>query len=319
CPLSVRFLSGFHFHSSLECTAMASAYRATAVTRGINMTASTRDMAELEGIALRSRQIGVVEFGVDVAADIATLATMDLNPEYGQYSVNRWGSLALRNRDGDAGSSQSHEFSLPSKWTANAHRLPALKSLVETVFHLDEVRSARVFVANSQSGIRPHRDYLEFRNGFTRLHLVLETHAGSVNGEGTQAFHMPKGALVFLEGRELHWALNLSSEPRYHLVCDFDAQLTPEECVREQFVGEHCLPLVHRSALPEEVAELLKLSAQATDTENIEQLLKLADSIFMRYDTQPFATPYDMVMPHMGANPAAVNALIRRRVQYCGL
>ena len=142
--------------------------------------------------AIRSRLLGEYSLPAAIDADLTRLDGIPFNADYSDYAEGRWASLAIFNRYGDANSSASHEYEGPGQWTAHAAELPAIRAIALDLFDFDRARSARVFVA--QKGmIRQHRDYLEFDNGFRRLHLVLRTCPGAFNGEGGVAFHMTDG------------------------------------------------------------------------------------------------------------------------------
>jgi hypothetical protein len=178
----------------------------------------------------RSRPLGRIDLQEDLNTDLEKLGRLKFNVDYSEYA-SYWASLALFNRDGDPESSASREYRHAGRWTANAEEVPVIKQLIATVFKVEFMRSARVFVAQSGGIIRPHRDYLEFKDGFTRLHLVIQTNPLAMNGEGSIAYHMAQGSIWLLNARVVHWAANLSDTPRYHVVVDFPQDMEPEDCL----------------------------------------------------------------------------------------
>jgi hypothetical protein len=267
---------------------------------------------------LRSRPLGRVELPEDLSADLKKLGQLKFNIDYSEFAIGRWASLALMNRDGDAESSASHEFSGGGRWTANAGHLPVIKDLVAKVFRVETMRSARIFVAQGGGIIRPHRDYLEFKDGFTRLHLVLQTNKRAMNGEGSRAYHMARGSVWSLDAQVLHWAANLADEPRYHVVVDFPSEMTSEECVREALAAEARIAWVEREPIPSEVKALFEHSASMATPEMVEKLLDIADRMYVRFDCGLF-NPYDLVLPYLGARSGCVEHAVNRRVYFLGL
>jgi hypothetical protein len=116
----------------------------------------------------RSRPLGRAELPERLTTDLEKLSELEFNIDYSEFAIGRWASLALFNRDGDAESSASHEYTGEGRWTAHADHLPAIKDLVTTVFKVKRMLSARIFVAQGGGMIRPHRDYLEFKDGERR-------------------------------------------------------------------------------------------------------------------------------------------------------
>jgi hypothetical protein len=267
---------------------------------------------------IRSRPIGGIEIPDTLKPDIQKLGTVQFNPDYSEFAVGKWASLALHNRDGNADSSLSHEYAGQGLWTEHAMRLPAIKNIVTTTFETELMRSCRIFVAQGGGMIRPHRDYTEFMKGFTRVHLVIETNPLAMNGEGNVAYHMDLGTIWYLDGRLPHWAANLSVEPRYHVVGDFPADLAPEECIRKEWLnGELEINWTKRKPLPAEIAKLIKFSAECAAPECMSELLDLVDSFYVLHDCG-LGTPYDLVMPYLGEKSACVDRLIERRSRFLG-
>jgi len=265
---------------------------------------------------LRSHPIGRTDLP-NLANDIARLVEIPFNTDYDEYAVGPWQSLALYNRDGDANSSASHEYEGSGAWTRHGHALAEVKALVEAVFKFDTLRSVRIFATSSGGMIRPHRDYIEFGAGFTRLHLVLKTNPLAMNGEGRVAFHMAPGSLWYLDGREPHWAVNFSPEPRYHVVCDFPAGSAAEACISGKVVADRHVAYCEREEIPADFSALLALASRSATVRAMDELLDLVDRLFVRYDCGS-GTPYDLVLPHLGNNVACIKHLIERRAYFLG-
>jgi aspartyl/asparaginyl beta-hydroxylase len=186
------------------------------------------------------------------------------------------------------------------------------------VFKVEFMRSARVFVAQSGGIIRPHRDYLEFKDGFTRLHLVIQTNPLAINGEGSIAYHMAQGSIWLLDARVVHWAANLSDTPRHHVVVDFPQDMEPDDCLQSGIASDHAIEWVERKAMPAEVKALLEHAASADSGEGVEKLLDIADRLYVRYDCGDL-NPYDLVLPHLGSSALCVEHAVRRRLYFFGV
>jgi hypothetical protein len=244
---------------------------------------------------LKSRLLARIELPNILFEDIGLLATLEFNKDYAEYAVGCWETLPLFNRDGDKASSRSFEYNFSGKWTAYSAILPAIVELIKDTFVENKLRSARIFSAKGEGLIRPHRDYLEFTEGFTRIHCVLQTNASAMNGERNKAFHMPAGSIWFLEGREPHWAVNFSGTPRYHLVCDFFASSAPEECLKIPPNAADPIEWKSRPLLTSDVVHLIDLAARLATRDALPELLDVVNRIFVRYECN-HDTPYQMLL-----------------------
>jgi hypothetical protein len=265
-----------------------------------------------------SRPVGFVDLPNGISDDLDTLEKLAFTKDYSRYAVGRWDTLPLFNRDGDLHSSISYEYLSQGKWTTNAAVLPQIVELIEKVFRTDLMRSARIFVAEGAGLIRLHRDYLEFKFGFTRVHLVLKTNPKAMNGERNHAFHMTRGSIWYLEGREPHWAVNGAIEPRYHLVCDFPPNLEPEQCLLDITpIDVNDIAWCPRPTLPLEVDLLLKIAILNINSDNIEKLFDIADIVFVKYDLSA-PDPYEFLLGFLSNTEGLIDVITQRRKLFLG-
>ncbi|SPF38596.1 hypothetical protein SBA4_2170012 [Candidatus Sulfopaludibacter sp. SbA4] len=177
---------------------------------------------------IHSKKIGRVELDfAKLAIALAIIDYMSGNNAYDRYNLTvdprksgTWGQIILRNWSGKASDGLSKEFDGHSKWTEEGDKVPYIRDLVETTFDCEHLKSVRIFLANNAI-IAAHRDYMEFKKGFRRLHIPLRTNGNSMNSEGSVVYHMEVGGIYYLDGREAHAGGNLGAESRLHLVLDF--------------------------------------------------------------------------------------------------
>ncbi len=101
-------------------------------------------------------------------------------------------------------------------------QLSYLRKLIEDIFQLKYLKFARIFELRDGGFLLPHRDYLELKTGFTRIHLPLKTNLNSFNSNEIDVYHLRVGE-IWLHNRNLvHSAINFSSESRLNLILDFD-------------------------------------------------------------------------------------------------
>ena len=196
--------------------------------------------------SLNSAKLGQVELdAARLAADIAVIDTMPGNNAYGRYNMTidprtagQWDQIMLGNWSGDASDGNSREFAGHYQWTLEGLKVAYIRELVGSVFRPDHLKSVRIFRA-ANAIIAAHKDYMEFKKGFRRLHIPLCTSGRSMNSEGSVVYHMNVGGIYYLDGRYAHAGGNLGTgKVRYHLVLDFDTEIAVEDLF---FFPEHDL------------------------------------------------------------------------------
>lgn len=280
---------------------------------------------------IKSRSLGIIPSIDQIARDLIEegrqLSADAYDEAYAAFSVNGgWASAPLMNRDGDPSSSETHVFTPPGQRIPDVEKkFPTIYGLAQSVFQIEKALSVRVFMIQPNSGIRFHADYFELDFGegpasyLTRIHAVMRTNPGAMNGEGRVAYHMPFGTMWFLEARDrlAHWAANFGDEARYHLVADFLGSMRPEECVRglDPF-GE--VELRDRPAIPDEVKEAIARKARGARAAEMAAICDEADRAYLRYDCGDL-TPYDLVLPWLGHRPDCLRRVVELRKQFLGL
>lgn len=175
---------------------------------------------------MQSRIIGHVEFekrALQGAVDAIT--ELPSSPAYGDYAIGNWRTYSLWNRTGRAADGVSVESDDPARPTEIGAELPYINDLIRYVFLTKHIRSARIFAASSNSIIIPHRDYLEFGQGFTRIHVPLQVDEWSLSSEEEVVFRQRLGEVWFLDGHPVHSGGGFSQLQRLILVIDCDPSI----------------------------------------------------------------------------------------------
>lgn len=180
---------------------------------------------------MHSHPIGRVAFDAErLIKEIEVIKGFEMSGAYSEYAKGEWNTCMLLNRSGDKDDSFSAEYEGHAVLTEYGRRLPYLNEVIRRLFKLDLLKSARIFSAR-KGFIIPHRDYLEFKKGFTRVHVVLRTNDMAMNSEGSTVYRMREGEIWFLDGRHAHSGGSFADERRLHLVLDFD----PEVPIKDLF------------------------------------------------------------------------------------
>jgi L-proline cis-4-hydroxylase len=208
--------------------------------------------------SLSSERLGQVYLdSQSLRTDIASLSRLPFDSFYGHYSRGTWRSISILNRDGDSSNGEAYEFEGRGRWTSHAAELPYVKRLIEAEFYCEELKSARIFYTENGGMIVPHRDYLEFKNGFTRIHLPLLTNQLSISTEEEFAFHMCQGEIWYLNASRTHAAANYSTERRYHLVLDFPHNINPKSALVNLRPPSNPIYFIRRKSLPSSFPDVL--------------------------------------------------------------
>lgn len=187
----------------------------------------------LRGTKMKSHPIGRVEFDSPRLQEaLNTISGFQMNKAYSEYSRGDWTTCVLLNHTGNKEDGLSEEFEGHGVPTEYGLKVPYLLETINRLFKPEYLKSARIFSARN-GFIIPHRDYLEFEHGFTRIHLVLSTNDAAMNSEQQAVYRMRQGELWFLEGRATHSGGCFSGETRLHLVMDFAPDIRIQELFRE--------------------------------------------------------------------------------------
>jgi hypothetical protein len=181
---------------------------------------------------MRSHLIGRVEFDkLRLKKDLKTIDGFQMSLAYSEYARGAWTTCMLVNRSGNKNDGLSEEFEGHGVPTEYGRQLPYILETIQRLFEAEHLKSARIFSAVN-GFIKPHRDYLEFRKGFTRIHLALQTNDRAMNSERRTVYRMRLGELWFLDGRVTHSGGSFSNHKRLHLVLDFDPDVALKDLFR---------------------------------------------------------------------------------------
>ena len=233
--------------------------------------------------------------------DVVTAAATDalqLRPEaytaaYEEYSVGSWALAPLWSDPSGDASGESREHGDPAIPIPTAAHLSGINALVSEYFDTTRVRGVRLFSASHGALIIPHADYLEHRNGFTRMHVPLVTDPAQARStEGDICYHMRRGEVWFLDGHQVHSAGVVGPSLRLHLVLDFSHDTAPEETLAREIAAAEEPLLIDRSPLPPDLIRSYLALAPFIDAAAWRDLVHILARVHLRYDV-PTKTVYD--------------------------
>jgi hypothetical protein len=214
------------------------------------------------GEEMHSHPVGRVAFDSErLAGDIEVIEGFQMSGAYSEYAKGEWNTCMLLNETGDKDDGLSAEYEGHAVPTEYGLRVPYLNEVIRGLFKLEHLKSARIFSAR-RGFIIPHRDYLEFKKGFTRIHVVLRTNDRAMNSEGSTVYRMREGEIWFLDGRYAHSGGSFADERRLHMVLDFDPEVPIKDLFNNPADYRPGLTpcLVQRQAISEQERESLVAS-----------------------------------------------------------
>jgi hypothetical protein len=181
---------------------------------------------------MNSRILGRMSLDPDrMAPDLRRIASACWSSAYSEYALGDWSTLVLWNRTGRDGDALSQEYDGCARETDIGGSLEYLNARIAQTFDRSLIKSVRVFRARNGGIIIPHVDYLEFRDGFHRVHVPLQSPEGSFNSEDATVYRMRPSEIWFVDGRRPHSGGCLSDGERLHLVIDFDPRVSLDSLI----------------------------------------------------------------------------------------
>jgi hypothetical protein len=201
------------------------------------------------------------------------LQEFPFSPAYSDFIVGKWGACSLWNRSGTAEDGLIRRVDGPPQPTGLLASLPYLARLLPAIWNLQHVRAVRVFILWS-GVVLPHRDFLDLGECYTRMHLVLKTHAGCLHSEAERVYHMGEGEVWLLDAEQVHAACNTSASPRIHVCVDCAPRMACADLLAAGLVSEPEAGMtLARAALSAAERREIQDYARSIDRENFRQIL----------------------------------------------
>jgi hypothetical protein len=234
---------------------------------------STRMLARLE---LDERRL---------AETNAMIAGIEFSTAYAEYAFGQWETCVLSNPSGCAGEAIIRESDRTPRLTEIGRMLPWLEVLIERAFRVDRLRWARLMRVAGNGCVIAHRDFLEFNQPYTRLHVCLQTNSGAWNSEDRRLFHMEVGEVWHLDATRVHSAACFSAHPRVHLVLDFAGSDDPVSYLARRPTEAPRQPAdACRAAMPRRVALAIASLGELLDETNFRDIVAILAKLHFRYD-----------------------------------
>ncbi len=229
-----------------------------------------------------SKILGSIEFNEErLNSEIDQINKFRFSSAYKNYSVGEWKTCLLWNKTGRSNDGISVEYSGSAQPTEFGEKLEYINSTINGIFNMKTCKSVRIFAARGNSLIIPHRDYLEFKDGFHRIHIPLQTDSHSFMSERDSVFAIRQGEIWFIDGNQVHSGGSFSNKLRLNLVFDFSTETSIVDIFKDQKIYNENLEikLVQRPELSDEkLSSILNLSF-IIDHNNIRDIIAILAKI----------------------------------------
>jgi hypothetical protein len=224
------------------------------------------------------------------AIDAAATDALSLEPHgytsaYVEYAVGGWATAPLWTHPADQPDKNVHEHDEPAQPIASVRELNGINDLICSYFDVSRLRYARLFRCKNGAIILPHRDYLEHKNGFTRIHVPLITDPIEArNTEDDSCFHMRRGEVWFIDGRRIHSGGVIGSALRVHLVLDFSHTTQPAESAVSSLRMAPEPLMIDRPELPPSLVPSYRALAPFINAAAWQDLFHMLARVHLRYN-----------------------------------
>ena len=224
------------------------------------------------------------------AIDIAAADALSLEPRgytsaYVEYSAGGWATAPLWDNPDAQSDEAVYEHDEPARPIPSIRMLNGINGLISSYFDLSRLRCARLFRASHGAIILPHRDYLEHKNGFTRIHIPLITDVVQArNSEDDCCFHMRRGEVWYLDARRVHSGGVVGPALRVHLVLDFSHTTQPAEAVVPSLEAAQDPLMIDRPELPPNLVPSYQALAPFINAAAWQELFHILARVHLRYN-----------------------------------
>ncbi|WP_430412129.1 aspartyl/asparaginyl beta-hydroxylase domain-containing protein [Kordia sp.] len=230
---------------------------------------------------MESKIIGKVNFEEHLLdKELKLIDTFEFNDSYSEYASGIWKTCMLWNRSGLKDDHLSIEHNAHVKPTQYGKQLSYINELLESTFKKQYIKTVRLFMCINGL-IIPHKDYLEFKKGFTRIHIPLKINEHALTSEEDIVYNMQKGEIWFIEGRKIHSAANFSKAKRINLVIDFAPDIPFEELfLNSENYQPNLTPKINqREQLKDEELGYIKGLSKIINEMNFDDILSILSKI----------------------------------------
>lgn len=217
---------------------------------------------------MQTQPIGFIDLNISgIDKELANIYNLDLKNVYKEFICGSWLTLAMWNESGKMDDLIIRSYPGSAKSTKIVEKFPILISILDRWVNLNLVKYVRLALLGPNSVILPHRDYLETKEEFLRLHIPLITDQFCFYAENQNVYRLAKGEIWYIDARNPHSVACFSEHGRLHLILDFPLENDISKFINKDILFDslHVPQTIKRDPLLEEqdkaIIELSKLIA----------------------------------------------------------
>lgn len=226
---------------------------------------------------MNSMILGKINFVEEsLEKEVKEILKLKFSQNYSDFSIGEWKTCILWNGTGFQEDSTLKEYKGKARPTELGKQLKYINYIIHNTFNHDCIRWVRIFLVR-KGLIIPHKDYLELKEGFIRVHIPLQTDLTCLHSEGDQVYHMRKGEIWFLDGNQPHSACSLADTTRISLCIDFKCGIPFEEIFKDpkEFNPSIDPYIIERPYIHKEYETALQSLSHIIREDNFDEILSI--------------------------------------------
>ncbi len=239
---------------------------------------------------MKTKLIGKLNFDSEkLNADLKTISSFEFSDVYQEFICGEFRSCMLMNKRGEINDTILETYDGEAKETIYLTKLPYLKQLIANTFNSKMIKFTRLLALAPNSVFMPHRDYLELKESYIRIHIPIKTDKNCFHAEESKVYHMDTGEIWFLDASKVHSAASFSTQNRLHIVIDFAYTKNLAELFNssaKEDILKHVLSMkeIKRPSLPlDKYISIISL-AELIENNNFYNILSILIKLYFKYN-----------------------------------
>lgn len=246
---------------------------------------------------MKSQILGKLTFDEELLErSINKILQFEFTDAYSDFAIGEWKFCVLWNHSGCHDDTTFHNYEGQALLTEFGKQLEYINLIINETFNINHINWVRAFYI-CEGLLIPHRDYLELKTSFIRVHIPLKTTLKCLNSDGNVVFHMRKGEIWFLDAAQPHSVCNFSNIPKISLCIDFKAGIPLCEVFkdRKRYTPGLSPHLVQRKVTDKQYIEAIRGLAHLICEENFNDIVSLLSKVHF-VKNEDVATMFDWLI-----------------------
>ncbi|KZN47808.1 aspartyl/asparaginyl beta-hydroxylase domain-containing protein [Pseudoalteromonas luteoviolacea] len=200
-----------------------------------------------------------------------------------------WRSILLWSFGGINGDGfiTNYDRNMPAAITPYGKDLSYLSQIIEDNFDTSKLTFARVARMPAGSVIMPHKDMLEIKENFKRVHIPIVTDEDCLYSEDDAIYRMRCGEVWYFESTKLHSVASLCKKERIHLLLDFEEVDESDHLFKFEQETTKAIPLENqasREMLSKQMRDQVNELSKVINFDNFREVISIVVKTHFRFD-----------------------------------